>query len=80
VAFELYTQVSLAKDFPDESLKKGDIATLVEKHEVPNNETGYSLEIFNAIGDTIAVIAVSESDIEPLDENEILSVRRISII
>jgi hypothetical protein len=36
---------------------------------------GYSLEVFNALGDTIAVVTVPESLIEPLRENEVFSVR-----
>jgi hypothetical protein len=38
-------------------------------------EDGYSLEAFNAVGDSTAVALLSESDIIPLDEDEILSVR-----
>ena len=57
------------------SFKKGDVATIVEHHPVTGGEDGYSLEIFNVVGDTIAVITVPESAIEPLTEYEIFSVR-----
>jgi len=33
--------------------------------------------IFNAIGETIAVLVVEESKIEPVKKNEILHVRRL---
>ena len=55
-------------------LKKGDVATIVEHHPVSDEEDGYSLELFNTLGDTIAVITLPESAIEPLTENEIFSV------
>ena len=73
--FEPFTEVVLAQDIPEKGLKKGDVATVVERHERPGREDGYSLEVFNAVGDTIAVVAVPESRIEPLTENEVFSVR-----
>jgi hypothetical protein len=38
-------------------------------------EEGYSLEIFNALGDTIAVITVGVPQIEPLTKDEVFTVR-----
>ena len=73
--FELYKEVVLLKDIPDKRLKKGDVATVVEHHPSDSSKNGYTLEVFNAIGNTIAVVTVSETDIEPLSEDEILSVR-----
>ncbi len=43
-----------------------------------DGENGYSIEVFNALGDTIAVTAVGESALEPLSKNEVLSVRPLS--
>lgn len=73
--FELFTRVALREDFPQHKLCRGDVATIVEYHPVRDNEDGYSLEVFNAVGETIAVIAVAESQIEPLMSNEVLHVR-----
>ena len=39
---------------------------------------GYSIEVFNAIGETIAVTAVPESALEPLRKDEVLSVRALA--
>ena len=75
--YELYTEIVLLKDVPEKGLKKGDIATIVEHHPADSSEDGYSLEVFNAIGDTIAVVTAQESDIESLKEDEILSVRSL---
>ena len=76
--FELFTRVALCEDFPQYKLRKGDVATIVEYHPVPNDEDGYSLEVFNAVGDTIAVITVGESQIEALMSNEVLHVRVVN--
>lgn len=76
--YKLFEEVVLLKDIPGKKLKKGDVATVVEHHPVFKGEDGYSLEVFNVLGDTIAAIAVPESSIEPLTENEIFSVRSLA--
>jgi len=77
MAYKLFTRVSLAEDFPEYGLHRGDLATIVERHEgKPGQETGYSLEVFNAVGETIAVLVVEQSKINPVKGNEILHVRR----
>lgn len=43
--------------------------------EASGGEEGYVLEFFNAIGESIAVVAVPASAIEPLRADEILSAR-----
>ncbi|MBI5606630.1 MAG: DUF4926 domain-containing protein [Deltaproteobacteria bacterium] len=75
MAYKLFEEVVLRKDIPERGLKKGDVATLVEHHPVSGGEDGYSLELFNAIGQTLAVITVPESFIEQLTPDEIFSVR-----
>ena len=76
--YGLFEEVVLLKDIHEKRLKKGDVATIVEHHPVTDGEYGYSLEIFNVLGDTIAVITVPESAIAPLTENEIFSVRSLA--
>lgn len=76
--YELFEEVVLTKDIPEKRLKRGDVATVVEHHPISDGEDGYSLEIFNALGDTIAVITVPESAFEPLTEDEIFSVRAVA--
>lgn len=78
--FELYKDVVLRKDMPAYRLKNGDVATIVEHHPLKSSEDGYSLEVFNALGETIAVVTVPESDIEMLKESEVLSVRSIGVV
>ncbi|MGE5341100.1 MAG: DUF4926 domain-containing protein [Candidatus Omnitrophota bacterium] len=73
--YKLFAEIVLSEDIPGKNFRKGDIATIVDYHPVTDGEDGYSLEIFNAVGDTIAVITVPESAIEPLNETEVISVR-----
>lgn len=78
MTYSLFRRVALARDMPEESLRKGDIATVVEYHPVSNGEDGYSLEVFNALGETIAVITVPESALMPLSEDQVLSARLLA--
>ena len=78
--YKLFKEVALLKDIPEKKLKKGDVATIVEHHPSDNSEDGYSLEIFNALGDTVAVITVSESEIETLKKSEVFSVRSLKAV
>lgn len=73
---ELYQEVALTRDLPEYRLKAGDIATLVDlvSHS-DNGETGYVLEVFNAVGESLAVIAVPISAVEALRSDEILTAR-----
>ena len=75
--FELYKDVVLTHDVPEERLKRGDIVKLVEHHVARDGEDGYSAEVFNAVGDTLAVITVPESALEPLREDEVCCVRSL---
>jgi hypothetical protein len=74
---ELFNEVTLLRDFPEKKLKRGDVATIVEHHPSNISENGYSLEVFNALGETIAVVTVSESEIGPLKESDVFSVRSL---
>jgi hypothetical protein len=77
--YELYSRVALAEDLPEHCLRRGDVATIVEHHlGRPGQEPGYSLEVFNAVGDTVDVVTVRESQIEPLTANELLAVRPLA--
>jgi hypothetical protein len=75
MTYELFSRVALRVDIPEKHLKKGDVVTIVEHHAGNGKEDGYSLEVFNAVGDTIAVVVVPESAIENLHGNEVLHVR-----
>ena len=76
--FKQFQQVALATDIPQKNLRRGDLATIVDIHPKNGGEVGYSIEIFNALGDTIAVTVVPESRLEDLTANEILHVRSLA--
>jgi hypothetical protein len=79
--FELFKRIALTVDIPEHHLKKGDIATVVEFLPAGNNpEPGYALEVFNTVGDTIDVITVAESEIEPLRSDEVWHARHIKAV
>ena len=78
MTLELYTDAVLTCDVPQHRLKRGDIVKLVDHHIAPDGTEGYSIEVFNAIGDTIAVTAVPGSALEPLRDDEILCARSIN--
>ena len=59
--FDLYTDVALARDLPELRLRRGDLVKLVDHHLAPDDEEGYSIEVFNAVGETIAVSSVPAS-------------------
>jgi hypothetical protein len=72
---ELFKRVSLRIDIPEHGLRQGDVATIVEYLPGKDCEDGYALEVFNAVGETIAVVTVPESAVEPLTADRIPSVR-----
>lgn len=76
--YELFTQVALSRDVPKKALRAGDVATIVEHHPAASGEDGYTLEVFDAVGGTLAILTLAESEIEPLRAGEILSVRALT--
>ena len=77
----LYTEVALTRDLPQEGLCRGDVATLVDYLPGTNasgGEEGCVLEVFNALGELIALVSVPASAIAPLRANEVLSVRPLA--
>lgn len=76
--YELFTRVALGTDLPLHQLRRGNVVTAVEYHiSASGQEPGYSLEVFDAVGNTVAVVTVRESQIEPLNSNELLHVRQL---
>ena len=75
MSFNLFEEVALARDLPEEGLRRGDVATVVERIPSGGAEDGYALELFNSLGQTIKVIVVPESALEALTADEVWSVR-----
>ncbi len=77
---ELYKEVALTRDIPAENLRQGDVATLVDIVPHPaGGEAGAVLELFNAIGESIAVVVAPLSAVAPLRSDQMPAVRPILI-
>ena len=76
--FKEFQQVALAKDIPEERFHRNDLAKIVGIHPRNGGEIGYSIEVFNALDETIAVTTVSESLLEELTANDVLHKRSLA--
>jgi hypothetical protein len=59
--FEPYTEVVLLRDVSEEGVFAGDVGVVVERHDLPGRETGYSVEFFDMLGNTVAVATLPAS-------------------
>jgi len=79
MTLELYQEVALTRDLPEYELRVGDIVTLIDFVSHPSSgEEGCVLEVFNAVGESLRVIAVPVSTVEVLRSDEILTVRSLA--
>ncbi|MDQ5979199.1 MAG: hypothetical protein QG602_2173 [Verrucomicrobiota bacterium] len=78
--FPLHSRVALVVDVSTEGLRRGDVAIIVDHHAAPapGDKPGYSVEVFNAAGETLAVLTLPESSFEALRRDEVLSVRSLA--
>jgi len=73
-----FERVALKQNVDGHWLRAGDVAYLVDYVPHPSGgERGCLLEVFNAVGESIATVTVPESSVEPLEADEVLSVRRL---
>jgi len=78
-AIQLYNEAALRSDLPAYGLKAGDVGTVVEILPHPaGGPRGIILEVFSALGHTLAVVTVPETQVEPLTDDEVWSVRRLA--
>ena len=76
---EIYQEVALLNDIADQNLRAGDVATLIDYVSHPSGgEEGAVLEVFNALGESIAVVTVPSSSIAPLRADQVRSVRALA--
>jgi hypothetical protein len=74
----LYQRIAMNQDFPEQNLKKGDVAWLIEYVPHPKGgEEGAVLEVFNVFGDSMRVAVVPASAIEPIRADHMPSVRSL---
>lgn len=70
---QLYEEVVLNRDLPEEGLKAGDLGTVV--YIYPG---GYEVEFFTASGKTRSVVTLDSQDVRSVGENEMVAVRPLS--
>lgn len=76
---KLYEEVAIALNMPEENLKQGDVAVVVEYVPHPvGGEEGAILEIFNAVGESVAVATVPISAIKSLRADQVFMVREMA--
>ena len=79
MSLQMYGRVALKRSFPEDALRVGDVATIVDFVDHPaSGPRGCVLERFNALGETLDVVIVPEDAVEPLRADEVLSVRPIA--
>lgn len=66
MTLNLFKEMKLACDLPKHHLRKGDVVKLVDRQIAPDDTEGYSIEVFNTVGETVAVTAVPISALEAL--------------
>lgn len=79
MAFELFSDVILTADVPAEELKAGDVGTVVERHEIPGAEPGYSVEFFDMTGQTITVATLPASALRAPTRADRPAVRALAV-
>ena len=76
----LFDRAALTVDVPQHNLQQvGDVATVVEHHVgAQGQKEGYTVEVFNAVGESVAVVTLKESEIDSLNAKGILHVRPLA--
>jgi Domain of unknown function (DUF4926) len=79
MSIPLYERVALTRDLDEHGLRRGDVGVLLDYVPHPEGgEEGAVIEVFNALGESIAVVAVRASDLEPMRADEVLAVRPLA--
>lgn len=79
MTLKLFSEVTLTQNIDEYNLQLGDVATLIDFVTHPQGkEDGCILEVFNAIGESIAVVTVPQSTVQPLQANQVLTTRLLS--
>ena len=69
--------VVLTADLPDDSLKAGDVGTVVHIH---NNGEAFEVEFMTFAGTTIAVTTVESSQLRAVGERDLTHVRELQSV
>ncbi|MDX1958377.1 MAG: hypothetical protein SFU98_07375 [Leptospiraceae bacterium] len=75
---ELYKEAIVRTDQKKSELKKGDLVTTIDYVKKSSKFPAfYTVEVFNFNGKTIGIYHILESDLEPIPDNAIVSIRKL---
>lgn len=73
MTFELLDTVVLNRDLPEHGLRKGDLGAIVEVYP----PDGFEVEFVTASGRTQALATLRVSDLRPVEDKDLVTVRRV---
>jgi hypothetical protein len=76
---DLFQEVVINRDIPELKIVTGDIAILNDYVTDKNGNEGCVLEIYTAAGKFVSVVTLPIENIEPLRQEDRLSVRRLTM-
>ena len=66
--------VVLSRDLPDHGLKRGDIGAVGHSYK---ESKAFEVEFITGQGQTLAVVTLDSQDVRPMEDKEILHVRKL---
>ena len=67
--------IVMLQDLPEESLKTGDIGTVVHIHQ---GGAGYEVEFITLAGETVAVVTLLPPQLRPISRRDLAHVRELT--
>jgi hypothetical protein len=74
MSLDLLETVVLARDLPKHNLRAGDLGAVVQVYE----PDGLEVEFVTASGRTQALVTLSRSDVRPVADNDLVTVRTLA--
>ena len=71
MTYELLETVVLSRDLPEQGLRAGDVGAIVHIY----TDAAFEVEFVRASGQTIALVALTASDLRPVAADDMLTVR-----
>jgi hypothetical protein len=68
--------IVLLQDLPENSLKAGDIGTVVHIHK---GGAGYEVEFITLVGETVAVVTLLPFQLRPIARRDLAHVRELTV-
>jgi hypothetical protein len=69
-----FEQIALVIDAPEYGLIAGDVGTVVD---ITTDGKGITVEFFDFVGKTLAIVPLSITDVRPVIENEVMHARPV---